>query len=79
MRRLPFAPRGLYKAGNIFSAFVKKYDISVYNEETHSGLLRHFYMRYGAQTGEIMVGIVINGNLLPKHAELVEDLKTALG
>lgn len=72
-------PEVFYKAGNIFTAFVKKYDISVYNEETHSGLLRHFYMRYGAQTGEIMVGIVINGNLLPKHAELVEDLKTALG
>lgn len=72
-------PEVFYKAGNIFTVFVKKYNISVYNEETHSGLLRHFYMRYGAQTGEIMVGIVINGNLLPHHTELVENLKTALG
>lgn len=72
-------PEVFYKAGNIFTAFVKKYNISVYNEETHSGLLRHFYMRYGAQTGEIMIGIVINGNSLPRHTELVENFKNALG
>lgn len=72
-------PEVFYKAGNTFTAFVQKHNISVYNEETHSGLLRHFYMRYGAQTGEIMIGIVINSNSLPHHTELVEDLKTALG
>ncbi len=67
------------KAGEVFTAFVKKHNISVYNEETHSGLLRHFYLRYGKETGEIMVGIVINGNDLPHKNELVGDLKNALG
>lgn len=72
-------PQVFYTAGKIFTEFVKKYNISVYNEKTHSGLLRHFYMRYGKQTGEIMVGIVINGNDLPHKIELVENLKSALG
>ncbi len=72
-------PDIFYKAGNVFTAFVKKYNIPVYNEESHSGLLRHFYMRYGKNTGEIMIGIVINGTSLPYACELVEDLKSTLG
>lgn len=72
-------PDVFYKAGSIFTNFVKKYNVSVYCEEHNSGLLRHFYMRYGKQTGEIMVGIVINGNDLPHKIELAENLKSALG
>lgn len=72
-------PELFNKAGQAFTNFVKEHNISVYNEETHSGLIRHFYMRYGKQTGEIMVGIVINGNDLPHKTELAEVLKTVLG
>lgn len=72
-------PEVFYKAGAVFTAFVKKHNILVYNEETHSGLLRHFYMRHGKLTGETMVGVVINGNDLPKKEELVKDLKSVLG
>ncbi len=66
-------------AGNVFTAFAKKYNISVYNEEKHSGLLRHFYLRYGKNTDELMVGVVINGTTLPYACELVNSLKSALG
>ncbi len=72
-------PDIFYKAGNAFTSFVKKYNIPVYNEETHSGLLRHFYMRYGKNSGEIMVGVVVNGSSLPFACKLVEGLKSALG
>lgn len=72
-------PEIFYKAGEVFTSFVREYSISVYYEETHTGLLRHFYLRYGKNTGELMVGIVINGNDLPHKNQLVENLKTALG
>ncbi|MBQ6885352.1 MAG: 23S rRNA (uracil(1939)-C(5))-methyltransferase RlmD [Clostridia bacterium] len=72
-------PKEFYVAGNVFTAFVKKYNISIYNEETHTGLLRHFYVRQGKQTGELMVCVVINGNDLPHREELVKNLKVALG
>lgn len=72
-------PEFFNKAGCAFTNFVKQNNISVYNEETHSGLLRHFYMRYGKETGEIMVGIVINGNDLPHKTKLIENLRAALG
>lgn len=72
-------PEIFLKAGNTFTDFVKRYNISVYNEESHTGLLRHFYLRHGADTGELMVGIVINGNTLPHSDMLVENLKNTLG
>lgn len=72
-------PQIFYKAGEVFTSFVREYSVSVYSEEMHTGLLRHFYLRYGKNTGELMVGIVINGNDLPHKNQLVENLKTALG
>lgn len=72
-------PKEFYIAGNVFTKFVKEYHISTYNEQTHTGLLRHFYMRQGKQTGELMVGIVINGNDMPHKEKLVENLKETLG
>ena len=51
--------------------YVKKYNISTYNEEEHKGLLRHIYIRKGTKSGEIMVCPVINGNSLPDENEFV--------
>ncbi|MBR5473548.1 MAG: 23S rRNA (uracil(1939)-C(5))-methyltransferase RlmD [Clostridia bacterium] len=72
-------PQQFAVVGKVFGDFVKKHNISVYNEETHTGLLRHFYLRHGKETGEIMVGIVINGNNLPCKEALIDCLKDTLG
>lgn len=72
-------PDEFYVAGNVFTDFIKKYNISVYNEESHTGLLRHFYIRQGRQTGDVMVCIVLNGNDLPYKDRLVDELKNVLG
>lgn len=72
-------PQLFYKAGTVFTDFVKNHNISVYSEQSHSGLLRHFYIRHGKQTGEIMVCVVINGNDLPYKDKLIENLKITLG
>lgn len=72
-------PEIFYKAGEVFTSFVRECDISVYDETTHTGLLRHFYLRYGKNTGELMVGIVINGSRLPQSDVLIKNLTAALG
>lgn len=72
-------PEVFYQAGNIFTDFIKERNISVYNEQTHTGLVRHFYLRQGKNTGELMVGVVINGSQLPFAEELIEKLKNVLG
>ena len=58
----------------VFSDYVKKNSVSIYDETTHRGLLRHIYIRKGSASGEIMVCAVINGNRLPAEDALVEEL-----
>ncbi len=59
---------------NVFSEYIKENNVSVYDENTHSGLLRHIYIRKGSASGEIMVCAVINGKALPAQKKLVAAL-----
>ncbi len=56
--------------------FVKQNKISIYDEHSHSGLLRAVYIRKGEVTGEIGVCLVINGDKLPQEKLLVSLLST---
>ncbi len=61
------------------SDFVRQYSISIYNEEKHRGLLRHLYIRRGANSGEIMVCFVVNGDELPQSEVIIDRLKAICG
>ena len=54
--------------------FVKKNNISIYNEKTQKGILRHIVIKIAKQTEEIMVILVINGETLKDEEKLVEVL-----
>ena len=54
--------------------FMKAEHIEPYDEENHSGLVRHVLIRYGFRTKEIMVCLVINGKKLPHSDKLVDRL-----
>lgn len=54
--------------------FIKENNISVYDEESNTGLIRHVYIRYAQITGEIMVCIVINGRRIPFSDKLIDRL-----
>lgn len=54
--------------------FMKDCGISAYNEQTHTGLVRHILTRVGIRTGEVMVCLVINGKKLPQADKLVDAL-----
>ena len=58
--------------------FVDAYDISVYDESTGKGRLRHLYIRMGEVTGELMVCYVVNGNGLKHEDILIKNLREAL-
>ena len=53
-------------------------EVSVYDERTGKGLLRHIYLRR-AENGSLMVCLVVNGAALPSEEKLVERLKEDLG
>lgn len=58
---------------------VNQYRISVYDEQTHKGLLRHIYVRRGAVSGQILLCLVVNGGSFPKWEALAERLKAVEG
>ena len=47
-----------------FRSFMEQYQVEPYDEEHHSGLVRHILTRVGKKTGEIMVCVIINGTEL---------------
>lgn len=58
----------------IIRAFLTEYEIPLYDETIHHGLVRHILTRIGRRTGEIMVCLVVNGRKLPHCDVLVERL-----
>ncbi len=67
------------KITDFCSFWIKTYNISVYNEESHKGLLRHIYIRLAEKTSEIMFCAVINGENLPHAEELTSGLLSVCG
>ncbi len=55
--------------------FLQENNISIYDEESHKGLVRHLVIRTGYYTKEVMVCLVINGKELPKSNILIDMLK----
>lgn len=45
-------------------SFMEKYAVEAYDEERHTGLVRHILTRVGRKTREVMICLVINGDEL---------------
>lgn len=58
-------------ANDIFD-FIKKNNISVYNEKKLKGTVRHIVVRIGVKTNEVLVTIVLNDNEFKKEKEFVD-------
>ncbi len=56
-------------------AFMEQYQISAYQEENHTGLVRHILIRVGKATGQVMVCLIINGREMPHSKELIQRLQ----
>lgn len=60
---------------DVFREWFENWGASVYNEETHKGVIRHLYLRRGEMTGEIMVCVVINADKLKNADKLLTMLR----
>ena len=58
-------------------AFFAKHSLSVYDERSGKGLLRHVYLRRAEKSGEILLTLVINGDRLPCEEALVLQTRAA--
>ena len=72
-------PAEMDKIKDLVLDYVNQYRVTVYDETTHKGLLRHIYVRIGWVSGEILVCLVANGRKLPHLPALLERLKTVPG
>lgn len=54
---------------------IKEFNLSVYDEKTGKGLMRHVVVKNAKITGEYMVILVINGDELPHANEIAKTLK----
>ena len=59
----------------IIKTYIREYNVSIYDEKTHKGLLRHLVTKVGFTTGEVMIVLVANGKKLPYLKELASVLK----
>lgn len=66
-------------AAKVMREFISKTHVTVYNEETGKGILRHLYLRKSAQNGEVLILPVINGETLPNSNILIDMLKDTFG
>lgn len=57
--------------------FIIEHNVSLYDEHTHKGILRHVMIR-NSQSGGLMVVLVINAKSIRRESLLVEKLKSAV-
>lgn len=62
------------EAIKVFLEWANNTNIKPYDESTHTGVLRHLYLRYAEKTNELMVCIVANAKELRKEKQLVRML-----
>ena len=60
-------------------AYMNRNRVPAYDELTHTGLVRHIYVRRGAVSKQILVCLAINGRAIPRAHRLVADLKKIPG
>lgn len=63
----------------VVKTFIEKYNISVYDENQHKGLLRHLVTKTAFYQEGTMVCLVINGERLPHDDKLIAALKNIEG
>ena len=63
------------KIVKIIKTYINAYNVSIYDEKSHTGLLRHLVTKVGFTTNEVMVVLVANGNKLPYLNELSSVLE----
>ncbi len=60
----------------VVEKFLIKYNISIYDEEIHKGLVRHLMVRTSFFTQNVMVCLIINGKTLPHKDEFIKMIRT---
>ena len=72
--RCRILPEEIDAAKDAVIDYVNQCRVSVYDETTGKGLLRHIYVRRGAVSGQILVCLAVNGEKIPRPEALIQRL-----
>ena len=73
-RKCPLQPPLFGEILDEIARQIKKYKIAPYDEKTHTGLLRHIYLRSSKEEKEVLLTFVLNGDALPHAGEVIREL-----
>lgn len=57
---------------------LRKYEIEAYDEENHTGDIRHIIIRRGHFTNEMMIVLVTRSSTVPHMQEIIQDIRTEI-
>ncbi|MPM36404.1 23S rRNA (uracil-C(5))-methyltransferase RlmCD [bioreactor metagenome] len=57
-------------------AWMRRRNVPAYDEQTHTGLVRHLFVRTSA-AGQTLCAVVVNGRSLPREDDLADTLRNA--
>ena len=77
--RCAILPKEMDAVKDVVIDYVNQFRISVYDETTHKGLLRHIYVRRGVVSRQILVCLAVNGRKLPHAEALIARLQKIEG
>ncbi len=67
-------PKEFSEITDIFRDWIRENKVSVYDETTNRGVLRHIFIRKAVVTGQIMVCVVANAEEIPNVDDLISRL-----
>ena len=73
-RKCPLQPTLFGEILDGIAEQIKNYRIAPYDEETHTGLLRHIYLRSSKDEKEVLLTFVLNGDVLPHAEDVIREL-----
>lgn len=71
VRDCPLQPECFGNIANEIVSFLEEFGIEAYDEASHTGVLRHIFLRQAKATGEIMLCLIINAPQLPRSDALL--------
>ena len=77
--RCGILPAEMDQVKNAVIDYMNQFRVSAYDEVSHTGLVRHIYVRRGAVSEQILVCLATNGRSIPKENELIARLKKITG
>ena len=77
--RCGILPREMDDVKNAVIGWMNRHKVTAYDEASHTGLVRHIYVRRGAVSQQVLVCLAINGREIPKKSALIDELKKIPG